>query len=150
MHLRLIPGHLLGLLFLFAASPGHAFEQDPGNTIIWQDWSPEIFAQAEKEDKLVLLDLMAEWCTWCKKMDKVTYHDRRIIEAINKNYIPVRADQDKHPKLAMRYRNYGPPATVIYNSAGTEVIKRRGYMEPQILFWILDTVAANPDPAAHR
>jgi len=150
MQPRLFTPHLLGLLLLFMSSPSQALEQHTNNAIAWQDWSPEIFAQAEKEGKLVLLDLMAEWCSWCKKMDKITYHDRQIIEAINKNYIPVRADQDKHPKLAMRYKNYGPPATVVYNSAGTEIIKRRGYIEPQILFWMLDTVAANPDPAAHR
>ncbi len=150
MHLRLIPSHLLGLLFLFAASPSQALEQHANNTIDWQAWSPEVFAQAEKEGKLVLLDLMAEWCTWCKKMDKLTYNDKQVIELINKNYIAVRADKDKHPKLAMRYKNYGTPTTVVYNSAGTEIIKRPGYMKAQILFWMLDTVAANPDPAAHR
>ena len=150
MHFRLTPGHLLGLLFLFAAGPGHALEQDSDNSIIWQDWSPEVFTQAKKEGKLVLLDLMAEWCTWCKKMDKLTYNNKQVIEVINKNYIAVRADMDRHPKLAQRYKNYGPPTTVVYNSTGTEIIKRPGYMEARILFWMLDTVAANPDPAAHR
>ncbi len=150
MQFRLPTPRLLGLFLLFMAGTSQALEQHTNNAIAWQAWSPEVFAQAEKEGKLVLLDLMAEWCTWCKKMDKLTYHDRQVIEVINKNYIPVRADQDKHPKLAMRYKNYGPPTTVIYNSTGTEIIKRPGYMEAQILFWMLDTVAANPDPAAHR
>ncbi len=150
MHLRLISIHLLGSLFLFNASLSQAVEQHTNDAIAWQAWSPAIFSQAEKEGKLVLLDLMAEWCVYCKKMDQVTYHDKQVIEVINKNYIAVRADQDRYPKLAQRYKNYGRPATVVYNSNGTEIIKRRGYMEPQIMFWMLDTVAANPDPAAHH
>ena len=149
MRRRLITTHLLGLFILFTASNSQAIEQ-VGDSIVWQAWSPDIFSQAEKEGKLVLLDLMAEWCVYCKKMDKVTYHDKQVIDVINKNYIAVRADQDRYPELAQRYKNYGRPATVVYNSKGTEIIKRRGYMEPQIMFWMLDTVAANPDPAAHR
>lgn len=136
-------------IFLVSSFNVQAIDSSPPQ-INWQAWSPDVFTQAEKEGKLVLLDLMAEWCVYCKKMDEVSYHDQQVIAVINKNYIAVRADQDKHPKLAQRYKNYGRPATVVYNSAGTEVIKRRGYIEPQILFWMLDTVAANPDPAAHR
>ncbi len=124
--------------------------ENPKFEIIWQAWSPEIFAQAKKENKLILLDLGAEWCSWCKKMDTVTYRNQQVVEVINKNYIAVRADVDQHPELAQRYKNYGPPTTVVYNSVGTEIIKRPGYMEAQILYWMLDTVAADPDPAAHR
>ncbi len=141
--------YITGVIFLLSSFNILAIDNSPSQ-INWQNWSPDVFAQAEKEDKLVLLDLIAEWCVYCKKMDQVTYRDQQVIKAINKNYIAVRADQDKHPALAQRYKNYGRPATVVYTSAGTEVIKRRGYMEPQIMFWMLDTVAANPDPAAHR
>ena len=147
MRLRLIPLLLPGFLFLFTSASGHALEQP---TIDWQDWSPQAFAQAKKEGKLVLLALTAEWCPWCKKMDAITYRDKQVVEVINKNYIAVRADLDKHPKLAQRYKNYGPPTTVVYNSAATEIIKRPGYLEARILYWMLDTVAANPDPTAHR
>jgi len=142
--------HIISSIIFLALSFNAQAIDTPPAQINWQNWSPDVFTQAEKEGKLVLLDLMAEWCVYCKKMDDVTYRDPQVIETINKNYIAVRADQDKHPKLAQRYKNYGRPATVVYNSKGTEVIKRRGYIEPQILFWMLDTVAANPDPAAHR
>ncbi|VAX09464.1 hypothetical protein MNBD_GAMMA25-2087 [hydrothermal vent metagenome] len=147
MQRRLIRLHLFGLLFLLA-NPGQAIEQ--ATEITWQAWSPEIFAQAKKENKLILLDLGAKWCNWCKKMDTVTYRNQQVVNVINENYIAVRADVDQHPELAQRYKNYGPPTTVVYNSTGTEIIKRPGYMEAQILYWMLDTVAADPDPAAHR
>ena len=144
------PVLLSGLLFLCLAGSGRALEQHPENAIDWQPWSPEVFARAKKENKLILLDLTAEWCSWCKKMDTLSYRNKQVVEVINKNYIAVRADIDRHPELARRYKNYGPPTTVVYNSARTEIIKRPGYMEARILFWMLDTVAANPDPAAHR
>ncbi|HHH89453.1 MAG TPA: DUF255 domain-containing protein [Aliiroseovarius sp.] len=140
---------LLLLLALTLAIPARA-TPDPAPGIDWQAWSPAVFARAEREGKLVLLALEAEWCTWCKKMNAVTYRDAEVIGVIRQHYIAVRADRDKLPELGRRYRNYGPPTTVVYDSRGREIIKRPGYLQPKILYWMLDTVAANPDPAAHR
>src|SRR5581483_7562440 len=39
----------------------------------WQPWSDEVFAQAQREHRFVLLDLEAIWCHWCHVMDETTY-----------------------------------------------------------------------------
>ncbi len=35
----------------------------------WNSWSPEVFEQARRDGKLILVGLVADWCSFCKKMD---------------------------------------------------------------------------------
>ena len=46
-----------------------------GISIQWHEWSNETFAVAAEQNKLVLLDISAEWCQFCKKMKAVTSSD---------------------------------------------------------------------------
>jgi thiol:disulfide interchange protein len=138
------------LLGLLSSVPLHTAESRAENEINWQPWSKEIFTQAKAENKLVLLDLVAEWCEFCKKMDATTYKDSNVIRNIQADYIAVRADRNKNKLLEQRYANYGTPATIIFNNEGTELIKRRGYIQPQFMTWMLEAVAADPSPDAHK
>lgn len=116
----------------------------------WQPWSPAVFEEARREGRLVLLDLTAEWCLFCRKMDQTTYRDEQVMDAIGRAYVPVRADESVYPELAKRYERAGRPATVIFAADGTEIIKRRGYLSARLMVWMLDAVAQNPAPEAHR
>jgi len=119
---------------------------DPGKSIAWQPWSDDIFARAKAEHKFVLLDLGTEWCHWCHVMDVQTYADPRVIALIQSNYIPVRVDADARPDLANRYEDYGWPATVVYNADGGEIVKRRGFLDPDEMTSMLKAIIADPTP----
>lgn len=131
----------VGLLLHFTAA--QAVEN---NKIIWQQWSEEIFEQAKRENKLVILDLEAVWCHWCHVMDEKTYHDPAIVKLIQKNYIAVRVDQDANPDISIRYEDYGWPATVIFKADGSELVKRRGYIPPERMASLLQAVIDDPTP----
>ncbi|KHD07724.1 hypothetical protein PN36_09385 [Candidatus Thiomargarita nelsonii] len=129
-------------IIYFIASSTWATEN---NSIVnWQKWSPKVFEQARREERLVLLDLTAEWCQFCRKMDETSYRDPQVINIIRQYYIPVRADSNS------RYENDPRPTTVIFDGNGIEIIKRQGYLRPQWLLWLLEAVAQNPSPEAHR
>jgi uncharacterized protein YyaL (SSP411 family) len=114
--------------------------------IRWQEWSDHVFEQAKKENKFVLLNMEAVWCHWCHVMDQTTYRDGEVIQLIEEKYIPVRADQDAHPDLSLRYEQWGWPATVVLNADGSEIVKRRGYMEPQVMVTLLKAIIGDPTP----
>lgn len=118
--------------------------------IQWRPWSDSLLEDAKDEGRLVLLDLTASWCAFCKKMDRVTYRDREVEEVIREHYIAVRISDENDPVLAARYADYGRPASVVLNADGQELIRRSGYLEPQLMTWMLQAVAQNPDPEAHR
>jgi len=109
-------------------------------------WSENIFNTAKSEQKLVLLDLVADWCQFCLKMDKITYKDESVLTTLHKNFIFVKADVADFPDLAERYKDDGRPTTVIFDMNGNEVFKRVGYIKPQWMDWMLQAVAQDPHP----
>lgn len=117
-----------------------------GTKVNWQPWSASAFEQAQREQKLVLLDLAAEWCHWCHVMDAKTYSNDVVADYIHANYIPVRVDHDANPALADRYREYGWPATVVLNAAGNDIVKRAGYIAPDNMLRLLRAIVADPSP----
>lgn len=137
---------MLLALVLFA----HPLQAAWGAGIVWESWSEEVFERAERDNKFVLLDLEAVWCHWCHVMEEVTYHDAKVIELMQARYIAVRVDQDARPDIARRYEDYGWPATVVFAADGTEIVKRRGYLPPEIMVSMLEEIIVDPSPVKYR
>lgn len=133
------------LILLIGFSPP-AFAAGERSEIKWQPWSDKIFEQAKREDRFVLLDLEAVWCHWCHVMDDKTYRDAEVVKLINSRYIPVKVDQDANPDLSNRYEDYGWPATVVFAPNGSELVKRRGYLPPEVMSSMLDSIIKDPSP----
>lgn len=130
------------LLLLILSRAVEAGSVSPPGEIAWQSWSPAVFAQARTEQRLVLLDLTADGCQFCKKMDATTYRDPQVIERINRDYIAVRIDEKDQPELASRYT--GRPTTVVFDAQGNEIMHKSGYLQPQWMVWLLEAVVAEP------
>jgi uncharacterized protein len=136
-----------GLLILlaFALLPfTRALSEEKG--ISWQPWSDSVFAQAKSEGRFVLLDLGTGWCHWCHVMEEVTYQDPTVVSLVGKNYLAVRVDADARPDLSNRYEDYGWPATIVFNSDGSEIVKRRGYLPPGQMASMLQAIIDDPSP----
>src|SRR5262245_31444284 len=130
----------LSLLGLLAS---HASAEEP---LAWNPWSAELFARAKAENRFVILDLEAVWCHWCHVMEKTTYADPKVVALLKSKYLPVRVDQDANPDLSSRYGDWGWPATIIFAPDGSEIVKRRGYIEPASMVSLLEAVIADPTP----
>jgi uncharacterized protein YyaL (SSP411 family) len=129
--------------FCFIAGVAVADETSP---IEWHAWSPEVFAQAKREHRFVLLDLEAVWCHWCHVMDQNTYANPAVRGLMQSNYIAVRVDQDSRPDLSSRYEDYGWPATIVFNGDGGEIVKRQGYLPPGEMTAMLKAIILDPSP----
>ncbi len=123
-----------------------AFANVEDSAINWQEFNKASFDKARKEDKFIILDLVAVWCHWCHVMEKSTYQDDSVIELLNKHFIATKADHDLRPDLAERYRDWGWPATIVLTSDGTEVVKRAGYINPQSMARLLQAIIDDPSP----
>ncbi len=126
------------LLFLAAAAPAPELK--------WQPWSETLFQQAEREKRFVILNLHATWCHWCHVMEEQTYRDPKVIALLKAKYLTVEVDADARPDLANRYEDYGWPATIVFNTNGREIVKRRGYIPPREMASMLQAIIDDPSP----
>ena len=112
----------------------------------WEPWSDSAFAMARQQHKFVLLDLEAVWCHWCHVMYDITYADPDVMRLLQKKYILVRVDQDSRPDISNRYQDYGWPATVVFASDGSEIVKRQGFIQPAAMASMLQAIIDDPSP----
>ncbi len=116
-------------------------------TIPWQPWSDAAFAAARKEHKFVILDLQAIWCHWCHVMDDTTYSDLAGDRAPRG---PLHSREGltrtSRPDLANRYEDFGWPATIVFAADGSEIVRRRGYLNPAEMASMLQAIIDDPSP----
>ena len=79
--------------------------------VAWQPWGAEAFADAQRQDRPILLSINAVWCYWCHEMDDTTYSDPDVARFLNERFIPVRVDTDHRPDINARYNVGGWPTT---------------------------------------
>ena len=92
-----------------------------GNGVQWREWDDEAFEQAEREGKLILLDVSASWCHWCHMMDRTTYSNPEVIRIVNERFVPIRVDADRRPDIQNRYLLGGWPTTAFLLADGRVV-----------------------------
>lgn len=55
-------------------------------------------AKAKKEKKRVLVTLGANWCGWCRALERTFTKDEKVAAALSKSYVPVKVDVGKMTK----------------------------------------------------
>jgi hypothetical protein len=121
--------------FRFSPRPNRAAE------IAWRPWGEEAFAEARRLERPVLLSLSAVWCHWCHVMDETSYSDPVVIERINRDYVPVRVDNDRDPDVNRRYNMGGWPTTAFLTGTG-QVLTGATYLPPDQMASALERVKA--------
>ena len=110
-----------------------------GSEIRWNDWSKEVFEDARKSGRLVLLDLTASWCHWCHVMDSTTYSVPEVARLVNDNFVPVRVDIDRRPDVSERYNRGGFPTTAFLSDRG-ESVWGTTYVPPEDMVRIIGSI----------
>jgi uncharacterized protein len=133
--------------FHFSPRPNRAAE------INWRPWSEEAFEEARRTGRPMLLSISAVWCHWCHVMDETTYSHPSVIDLINREYVPVRVDNDVRPDINQRYNMGGWPTTAFLTSSG-DILTGATYMPPDqmasALVRIADYYRANQAEIASR
>ena len=76
----------------------------------------------------MFVDVTADWCGWCTRMDEDVFSNPRVQQALLE-YVPIKVDADRGGrKTAVRYRVTGLPAFLVVNGDGEVVGRFDGYM----------------------
>jgi uncharacterized protein YyaL (SSP411 family) len=106
-------------------------------TVEWHEWGQAAFDRAQDAGQPILLSLSAAWCGWCQTMDATTYAEPRIGAIVNHDFVPIRVDADRHPRVRDRYNAGGFPSTVLLTPAG-ELIAAASYLDSEQMRRILE------------
>ncbi|TMD50780.1 MAG: thioredoxin domain-containing protein [Chloroflexi bacterium] len=121
--------------------------------INWHPWSPEAFDEARHTGRPILLSISAVWCHWCHVMDETTYSHPGVIDIINREYVPVRVDNDVRPDINQRYNMGGWPTTAFLTASG-DILTGGTYLPPDqmasSLIRVADYYRANQTDIASR
>jgi uncharacterized protein YyaL (SSP411 family) len=121
--------------FHFSPRPNRAAE------INWHPWSAEAFDEARTSGRPILLSISAVWCHWCHVMDETTYSHAGVIDLINREFLPIRVDNDVRPDINQRYNMGGWPSTAFLTPAG-DILTGATYLPPDQMADSLTRIAS--------
>jgi thiol-disulfide isomerase/thioredoxin len=146
--LRGIPLVFTALMVLFPLS---TFSAEPaGDTegkIIWTHKLSEALAQASSGSKLIVVDLVADWCGWCRQMESRTWPDPKV-NRLAQQYVFLRLNGEKEKdgiELIEKFRVDGYPTVMLLNADGTEFDRFEGFMSADQFLSTLKGTLANPE-----
>ncbi|MCU7938034.1 MAG: protein-disulfide reductase DsbD [gamma proteobacterium symbiont of Bathyaustriella thionipta] len=87
---------------------------------------------AKQQNKLVMLDFYADWCTYCKTMENTTFKSAKVLSSLE-NFIVLQADvtamDDKDEELLKAYQIPAPPAILFFapESGASHATEKRNF-----------------------
>ncbi len=116
----------------------------PAAPLAWEKSYAQAVAKARQGGRVTLVDFEAEWCGWCKLMDRETYGQAAVQAALS-NVVCVKVDTDRDTDVAQAYQVSSMPRTVLIDAGGRIIGDHIGYLPAdQFLPW-LKTALATPE-----
>lgn len=130
---------VLIIVLLFFAVSGNLLAQEK---IKWIDNYEGGLKEAKEQEKNILILVTApSWCYPCQWMDANTFEDEKIIDIINKNFVPIRIvdmiDGKQNPDLEEISFN-GFPTTIYADSSGNILFQKAGALDSVYMFKMLE------------
>jgi hypothetical protein len=130
---------ILALFFSVFIFFGASASSSKIGKIEWHSYEDGM-ARGKFERKTVFLHFTAEWCHYCEVMEKETFQDPAVISSLNENFISIKVDYDSETRTSDFYRVRGLPDTVFIAEDGQIIGRRPGYIPPELLKRILESI----------
>jgi len=115
----------------------------------------EILKDAKKDKKKIVVNVYADWCKWCKKMDSDTFPDKEVQKELKRNFYFYRMDGESSDiieydgrkwtkaQLTQAFGIRGFPATIFLNYNSQPITVLPGYVDAKTFASILRYIGDN-------
>ena len=80
--------------------------QHKDNPVDWYSWGDEAFARARGEQKPIFLSIGYSTCHWCHVMERESFEEARIAEALNRSFVSIKVDREERPDVDRVYMTF--------------------------------------------
>ena len=116
----------------------------------WQTNLETSLSTANSSGRLVLMKFTADWCGYCKKMERETFTRPTVAQLVNSQFVPVLVDADQHKDLVKHLKIAGLPAILIVSPEMVILHRISGYQSEAKLLPELQKVLAEHGRKAPR
>jgi thiol:disulfide interchange protein len=108
----------------------------------WHTTLNQALEAAQRDHRLVLVDVYADWCGWCHKLDQETFAAPAVQEKL-REFTLLKLDADRYGDVTRRYGVEGLPTTLVLTEKGDVVARQVGFMGPDDYLAFLKQVMRN-------
>src|SRR3984957_7029207 len=73
------------------------------NPVDWYPWGEEELSRARAENKPILLSIGYSACHWCHVMERESFENEAIAQAMNESFVSIKVDREELPDLDQIY-----------------------------------------------
>jgi len=124
--------------------------KDPG--VSWKHYSEEALQEARRKGMPVIIDFYATWCTPCRRLEEVTFHDPSIVKQVGRDFLMIKVDVTRggdpvSERLLRDYGINGVPTIVFLDRNGKERRDLRlvDYLPPDRFLGRMAEIGKTPD-----
>ncbi len=79
--------------------------QHQDNPVHWKPWDKEALAEAQRENKPILLSVGYAACHWCHVMAHESFENEDIAALMNQHFVNIKVDREERPDLDSIYQS---------------------------------------------
>lgn len=112
------------------AAPPFGIARPSEHQVNWQPNLQAAHRMAVAENKPMLLVFGADWCHFCKKLEKETLNTEDMANYINSEFVPIHLDTDKDQKVAKILNVSSLPCSIVLSPRADLLGRIEGYHTP--------------------
>ncbi len=97
-----------------------------GPGVVWKPYSDKVLLEAQQQKKPVIIDFYAAWCTPCRELEDVTFHDPAVVNEAASHFVMIKVDLTQsgdplYQALLKQYEVKGVPTIVFLDLQSKEL-----------------------------
>jgi len=132
--LALLP---IGCVRPAASEQAPATTEDQAAGITWSHDYQASLAQAKQENKPLMVDVFATWCTPCQQMDEDVFSRADVGEA-SREFVCVKVDGDKYPDLRKKLDVSNYPTVLFLDPNEREISRSEAMVSHRIMLRVME------------